>query len=99
MLCRMNFFLNFNRKSSNGFTLPAWLTKPGPVLLRNIVRANKNDDHDCQVQLTEANPILRGSDFLTAMNLPWVIARFSPLPLVLLVISLKVWKSNGDGHQ
>ena len=49
-------FFNFNRKSPNGFTLPAWLTKPGPVLLRNFVRASKNDDYVRQVQLTEANP-------------------------------------------
>ena len=56
MLRRINFFFNFNRKSPNGFTLPAWLTKPGPVLLRNFVRANKNDDYVRQVQLTEANP-------------------------------------------
>ena len=49
-------FLNFNRKSPNGFTLLAWLTKPGHVLLRNFVRANKNDDYVRQVQLTEANP-------------------------------------------
>ena len=55
---RHEFFKNFNRKSPNGFTLPAWLTKPDPVLLRNFVRANKNDDFVRQVQSTEAKPTL-----------------------------------------
>ncbi|XP_045127722.1 uncharacterized protein K02A2.6-like [Portunus trituberculatus] len=29
---------SFHRKSSNGYSLPSWLTSPGPVLLRKFVR-------------------------------------------------------------
>lgn len=49
-------FFNFYRKSCCGFSLPSWLTEPGPVLLRNFVRNSKNDDLVRKVKLTEANP-------------------------------------------
>ena len=55
---------NFNQKSPNGFTLPAWLTKPGPVLICNFVRANKNEDYVLQAQLTEANSTFARVRFL-----------------------------------
>ena len=49
-------FFNFYRKSCCGFSLPSWLSEPGPVLLRNFVRTQKNDDLVQKVYLTEANP-------------------------------------------
>ena len=46
----------YSRKSSNGYTLPAWLTSPGSkVLLRRFVR-NKSDPLVDMVELLEANP-------------------------------------------
>ena len=36
--------------------LPSWLINPGPVLLRNFERANKNDELVKKVELLEANP-------------------------------------------
>ena len=37
-------FLNFNRRSPSGKSLPAWLSTPGAVLLRKFVKVHKNDD-------------------------------------------------------
>ena len=48
-------FFNFSRKSSQGTSLPSWLS-PGPVLLRKFVRHNKHDDLVEEVELTHANP-------------------------------------------
>ena len=48
-------FFNFSRKSSQGVSLPSWLS-PGPVLLRKFVRSSKNDDLVEEVELTHANP-------------------------------------------
>ena len=48
-------FFNFQRKSSQGKSLPSWLT-PGPVFLRKFVRSNKNDDLVEEVKLTHVNP-------------------------------------------
>ena len=36
--------------------LPSWLINPGPVLLRNFERSNKNDELVKKVELLEANP-------------------------------------------
>ena len=36
--------------------LPSWLINPGPVLLRNFEKSNKNDDLVKRVELLEANP-------------------------------------------
>ena len=49
-------FLSFARRSSNGKSLPEWLCKPGPVLLRKFVRTSKTDDLAQRVELIEANP-------------------------------------------
>ena len=49
-------FFNFYRKSCCGFSLPGWLSEPGPVLLHNFVHTHKNDDLVRRVELTEANP-------------------------------------------
>ena len=48
-------FFNFQRKSTQGISLPSWLT-PGPVLLRKFVRSSKHDDFVDEVELTHANP-------------------------------------------
>ena len=36
--------------------LPSWLINPGPILLRNFERSNKNDSLVKQVELIQANP-------------------------------------------
>ncbi|XP_069768376.1 uncharacterized protein [Narcine bancroftii] len=46
----------FPRKSESGTTVPAWLTVPGPVLLRRHVRHSKNDPLVDRVTLLHANP-------------------------------------------
>ncbi|XP_059819446.1 uncharacterized protein LOC132390928 [Hypanus sabinus] len=43
-------------KSATGTTLPAWLTSPGPVLLRKHVRSNKYSLLVERVHLLHANP-------------------------------------------
>ena len=50
-------FFNFDRRSHHGKSLPEWLCKPGPVLLRKFVRSGKNDDLVRKVDLIEANPM------------------------------------------
>ena len=49
-------FFNFTRRSSSGSSVPAWLSKPGPVMLRKFLRSHKNDDLMEKVQLLDANP-------------------------------------------
>lgn len=44
------------RRSFNGRSLPTWLSHPGPVLMRNHVRANKYEPIVQEVELLEANP-------------------------------------------
>ena len=46
----------YNRKSENGTTLPAWLTTPGSVLMKNNVRHSKFDPLVEEVMLLESNP-------------------------------------------
>ena len=48
-------FFNFQRKSSQGKSLPSWLS-PGPVFLRKFVRPSKHDDLVEEVELTHVNP-------------------------------------------
>lgn len=43
------------RRTSNGVTLPSWLT-PGPVLAKRNVRHSKYDDNVEEVELLEVNP-------------------------------------------
>jgi transposase InsO family protein len=50
-------FLRFSRRSNHGKSLPDWLCKSGPVLLRNFVRSSKTDDLVQPVTLIEANPM------------------------------------------
>lgn len=45
-----------NRMSSNGCSLPSWLMKPGPVLMKKHVRESKYLPLVEQVELLEANP-------------------------------------------
>ena len=49
-------FFNFNRRSRSGRSLPAWLSSPGPVMLRKFLRNHKNDDLVEEVPLLDANP-------------------------------------------
>ena len=48
-------FFSFPRKSSEGISLPSWLS-PGSVFLKKFVRSNKNDDLVEEVELTHLNP-------------------------------------------
>lgn len=47
---------NHPRRSSNGSSIPTWLSTPGPVLLRRHCRTNKYEPLVDEVQLIEANP-------------------------------------------
>ena len=49
---------NYQRRpgSIGSKILPSWLINPGPVLLRNFERSNKNDELVKKVELLEANP-------------------------------------------
>lgn len=47
---------SFPRKSSNGYSLPTWLSSPGPVLLRKFVRSSKSDPLVEPVDLVTATP-------------------------------------------
>ncbi|GFX87701.1 putative retrovirus-related pol polyprotein from transposon opus [Trichonephila clavipes] len=44
------------RRSHNSSSIPTWLTKPGPVLMKNQMRANKYEPIVQEVELIEANP-------------------------------------------
>ena len=48
-------FFSFTRRSPSGTSLPAWLSVPGPVMLRKFVRLHKNDDLVDEVELINAN--------------------------------------------
>jgi len=50
-------FFSFDWQSPNGKSLPAWLSRPGPVFLRNHIHSNKYDDVVEEVKLLEANPM------------------------------------------
>ncbi|KAL7639174.1 UNVERIFIED_CONTAM: hypothetical protein RMT77_010708 [Armadillidium vulgare] len=47
---------NYQRKSSNGYTIPTWLSSPGPVLVRKQVRQSKFDPLVEEAELLEVNP-------------------------------------------
>ena len=51
-------FFNYQRRpgSIGRKVLPSWLINPGPVLLKNFEKSNKNDDLVKRVDLLEANP-------------------------------------------
>ena len=46
----------FNRRSTTGITLPAWLSHPGKVLMKRYPRNNKHEPLVDEVELLEANP-------------------------------------------
>uniref|UniRef100_A0A5S6QP92 Uncharacterized protein n=1 Tax=Trichuris muris TaxID=70415 RepID=A0A5S6QP92_TRIMR len=46
----------YNRRSTTGTSLPTWLLRPRPVLLKKLVRLNKWDPLVEEVELLEANP-------------------------------------------
>ena len=55
----------YQRKSTNGQSLPSWLLKPGPLLLKRNVRSSKYEPLVDEVDLVEANPqyaVVRLSD-------------------------------------
>lgn len=45
-----------NRKSTNGQSIPTWLSSPGVVLMKKPVRRNRYESLVEEVQLLEANP-------------------------------------------
>ena len=47
---------SFPRKSPNGYSLPTWLSSPGPVYLRKFVRTSKSDPLVEPVHLVSATP-------------------------------------------
>lgn len=47
---------SFPRKSPNGYSLPSWLSHPGPVLLRKFVKSSKSDPLVEPVELITATP-------------------------------------------
>ena len=63
-------FFKFNRRSSTGESLPAWLTKPGSVLLKRQIR-NKNDPLVAGVEYTRIQSMLL-SDWVTAKKPPYL---------------------------
>ena len=48
-------FFNHQRRTTNGVSLPSWLT-PGPVLAKRNVKHSKYEDSVEEVELLEANP-------------------------------------------
>ncbi|GFV22566.1 putative retrovirus-related pol polyprotein from transposon opus [Trichonephila clavipes] len=44
------------RRFYNGCSIPTWLTKPGPVLMKYQMRANKYEPIVQEMELIEANP-------------------------------------------
>ena len=49
-------FFRFPRRSSTGASIPTWMAKPGPVLLKRHVRSSKTEPLVDEVELLEANP-------------------------------------------
>ena len=47
---------SFPRNSPNGYSLPSWLSHPGPVFLRKFVRTSKSDPLVEPVGLINATP-------------------------------------------
>ena len=46
----------YSRRSTNGLSLPTWLTVPGPVFLKRVERSSKYDPLVEEVQLVNCNP-------------------------------------------
>ena len=47
---------SYSRRSTNGLSMPSWLSNPGPVLLKRHVRNSKYEPLVDEVELLEANP-------------------------------------------
>ena len=45
-----------DRRSTNGSSLPSWLVKPGPILIKRNVRSSKYEPLVDEVELLSANP-------------------------------------------
>ena len=46
----------YSRRSTNGLSLPTWLTVPGPVFLKRVDRSSKYDPLVEEVQIVNCNP-------------------------------------------
>ena len=73
-------FFSFHWRSLSGKSLPAWLTTPGPALLRKFVQAHKNDDLVEKVQLGEANPTYASICFADGRESTVSAGDLSPCP-------------------
>ena len=45
-----------NRRTTSGYSLPVWLTKPGPILIKRNARSSKYEPLVEEAELIEANP-------------------------------------------
>ena len=81
-------FFQFSRRSTVGSSIPTWLTKPGPVLLKRHVRNLKTDPLVGEVDLLEANshyahvrfPDGRETTVATKHLAPFAAERTAPSP-------------------
>ena len=73
-------FFNFHRKSCCGLSSLAWLTLPGPVLMRNFVRKTKHDALVREVNLTEANPCFARIKLDDGREVTVSLKDFAPCP-------------------
>ena len=73
-------FFSFTRRSPSGTSLPAWLSVPGPVMLRKFVRLHKNDDLVDEVELINANPSYANIRYSDGRETSVSISDLSPCP-------------------
>ena len=73
-------FFSFTRRSPSGTPLPAWLSVPGPVMLRKFVRLHKNDDLVDEVELINANPSYANIRYSDGRETSVSISDLSPCP-------------------
>ena len=73
-------FFSFTRRSSSGTSLPAWLSVPGPVMLRKFVRQRKNDDLVDEVELINANRSYANIRYSDGRETSVSISDLSPCP-------------------
>ena len=88
-------FLSFPRQSMLGKTVPSWLLKPGPILLRKFVR-NKNDDLCDEVELLEANPTYARVRLPTGRESNVSLNDLAPLPPETKISEVEVSQEEVD---
>ena len=76
-------FFGFQRRSTHGNSLPAWLMSPGPVLLRRFVRTNKNEPLVDEVDLLEANPTFANIRYSNGRESTVSVRDLAPCPKTL----------------